>query len=105
MTKVQDAAERALHSGEEFGHAYWDMTAPISDDPRTSGDLRRSWFAHVRPRYRKVVLTIGAATRYVVYVELGVPSRGILPRAPVRTTAGEIAAIMPYYLNQELADI
>jgi hypothetical protein len=97
---VDDAMQKALGSGGEFGHAVWDMTAPISDDPRTSGQLRESW-DHIVDRFGEgMSLMISANTRYAIYVELGTSKMG--PRAPLRTVAGEIVSILPYYIAAEL---
>lgn len=99
---AREGVQNALGSASEFGHAYWDATAPVSDDRRTSGDLRRSWDAVVHQAGNGYVLTISANTRYAIYIELGVPSKNMLPRAPLRATAGEISAILPTYLRDEL---
>ena len=100
LEHVTNAATRALSSAAEFGHEYWDMSAPISDDPRTSGDLRRSWFDQITRQGVDLNLEFGARTRYAIYVELGTSKMG--PRAPVRTVAGEISAIIPSYFANEL---
>lgn len=100
LEHVTNAANAALSSAAEFGHEYWNMSAPISDDPRTSGDLRRSWFDEITRHGVDLNLTFGAQTRYAIYVELGTSK--MAPRAPVRTVAGEIAAIIPSYFSNEL---
>jgi hypothetical protein len=97
---VNHAATQALTSGGHFGRHYWDMTVPIGTDPRSSGDLRHSWFDEVTQFGDHLSLTFGARTRYAIYVELGTTK--MAPRAPVRKTAAEITAILPSYFRNEL---
>jgi len=97
---VAGAMEKALQSGGEFGRAYWEHTAPVSTDPRTSGGLRRSWFSQISHTGKNLSLTFGSNAPYAIYVELGTSKMG--PRAPVRGTAGEVVAILPSYFLNEL---
>jgi hypothetical protein len=98
---VTDAMQRSLMSAAEFGRSVWNLTAPIGTDPRTSGDLRRSWWDDGVVRIGEdLSLSFGAATRYAIYVELGTSK--MAPRAPVRTVAGEMVAILPSYFANEL---
>lgn len=98
---VVSAAERALGTASEFGHIYWDAVVPISSDPRTSGDLRRSWDSVVDVSTGYLLLTISANTRYAIYWELGTSKMG--PRGGLRATGGEIAAILPFHIAEELS--
>ncbi len=101
--KVQDAAARALGSAEELGHAWWDVTAPVSSDKRTRGGLRRSWFSYVNTLGNQVVLIFGANSPHAIYVELGTSK--MPPQAPLRTVAGEMTAALPSYIEIELGDL
>lgn len=101
---VGKGVHNALSSAAEYGHAYWDSTVPVSNDPRTSGDLQRSWGQEIHPSPTGYRLRISANTRYAIYVELGAPAKGMGPRAPLRATGGEIAAILESYLKIELSD-
>jgi hypothetical protein len=97
---VTKALQAALTTGATYGESMWDMIAPVGIDPRTSGDLKRSWFGHVTNVGGSLSLVIGASARHAIYVELGTSTMS--PRAPVRTTAAEIVAILPYFIANEL---
>lgn len=97
---VADGIQRALNSANEFGESYWKATAPVGTDPRTAGGLRDSWYGYTWRLGNSFELEFGAATRYAIYVELGTSKMG--PRAPLRTTAGEVVAILPSYFANEL---
>lgn len=98
---ARSGARQALGSVEEIGHSYWDMAAPVSNDKRTRGGLKDSWFKEFKENGTSITLIFGASAPYAIFVELGTSKMG--PEAPLRTTAGEMVAILPYLVAQELA--
>lgn len=100
MAYTSDAMRRALESGGAFGQQLWQHIAPVGTDPRTSGDLRRSWVDFVQQHGQNLALILAATARYAIYVELGTSKMS--PRAPLRATAAEVVAILPYYFAAEL---
>lgn len=102
-THIVEASIRALTSVEQVGHEYWDVAAPISTDPRSTGDLRRSWFSPPRINFsnNQVTLTIGASAKHAIYVEYG--TYKMPAQSPLRATAGEIVAMLPYTLTEQLS--
>lgn len=100
--RVQGAAFNTLDRVANDAHSWWDLVAPVGDDPRTSGDLKGSWFSNISStgNFGQIVLHIGASVRYAIYVELG--TGRMAPRAPLRTVAGEVFPLIEYYLYDEL---
>lgn len=100
---VIDASIRALVSVEQVGHEYWEVAAPVSNDPRTTGDLRKSWFTPPRISISddQITLTIGASARHAIYVEYG--TYKMPAQSPLRATAGEIVAMLPYTVAEQLS--
>jgi len=79
---------------------WWEASAPVGDDPRTSGELKREWFTDIEGHETSVVLTFGSRSRHAIFVELGTGK--MTPRAPIRQVAGEIWPMIPYYFADEL---
>ena len=90
------AADRALERLKEDAHNWWLIVVPV-----ITGHLRDSWAAIVIESTTGVALIFGATARYAIYVELGSVTVGP-PRAPIRTTAGEIVHFVIPYLREEL---
>ena len=97
---VTNGTSKALGSAGILGKSVWEYTAPISTDPRTTGDLRASWFSSVDSVADQIILTVGSSARYAIYVEFGT-SRSTA-RAPLRKTVGYVTAVIPQYLRNEL---
>lgn len=102
IEKVNTASWETMRHAESDAHDWWDVIAPVGTDPRTSGDLKESWFSNVTVTDTGVWLVFGAGVRYAIYVELGTST--MEPRAPLRTVAGEIAALIPFLLANALAN-
>lgn len=95
------AATVALGYMELDAYNWWDLIAPVGDDPRTSGELKASWFSDVVAGENGVWLTFGAGVRYAIFVELG--TGRMPPRAPLRTVAGEVFPFIEPYLQRALS--
>src|SRR6476646_681927 len=92
--RLQAAAFNTLDRIANDAFQWWDLVAPVSDDPRTSGWLKESWFTNISStgQFGQIILHIGASARYAIYVELG--TGRMAPRAPLRTVAAEVVPLI-----------
>lgn len=99
VARVRRASYEALDKIKDDARAWWLVVVPVR-----SGRLRDSWFAEVSVSAEAVWLFFGAGNPpvpYVLFVELGT---GVMPpRAPIRTTAGEVTPLVLYRLRDQLS--
>lgn len=100
--RMSAASFDALDRASVDAKAWWDATAPVGTDPRTSGDLRNMWFSDIVGSAESVTLYFGSLAPHAVFVELG--TGRMAPRAPIRTVAGEITPLLGHYLFESLTD-
>ena len=81
----------------------WERTAPISNDPRTKGDLRSMFRAPIEAGEFNVTLTLNAYAPHAVFVELGTVK--MPPQSPLRTTAGLVADGVPTKIHHALMEL
>lgn len=98
QSRINAAGERVMRRLAQQAHSWWMLVVPV-----VTGQLRDSWFDDLQNLNGFILLTFGARAPYAIYVEVG--TTFMEPRAPVRQTAGEAFALLPFMLADELSVI
>lgn len=101
--RVAAAVVSGLEDAGADAHDIWEGLAPVSDDPRTTGDLRRMFRAPVISEEVNVALVLEAYARHAKFVELGTIKMGA--QAPLRRTAGMVMPMVPRHIRAALMEL
>jgi len=101
--RVALAVVNGLEDAGADAHEIWEGLAPVSDDPRTTGDLRRMFRAPVLAGDVNVTLHMEAYARHAKFVELGTIKMGA--QAPLRRTAGLVMPAVPGHIRAALMEL
>lgn len=96
---VVDGLERVAQEA----HTVWEDIAPVGDDPRTSGDLRRMFRAPIIGGEVNVALILNAYAKHAVHVEYGTYKDPV--QAPLRRTAGQVIPSIGRHIKAALMEL
>jgi hypothetical protein len=98
--RVAAAVVAGLEATGKDAFDTWEQTAPISNDERTRGDLRKMFRAPVEAGEFDISLILHAYSREAKFVELGTWKMDA--QSPLRRTAGLVMASVPHNIRAEL---
>jgi|SRR5215471_1508171 len=101
--RVALAVQAGLEDAGADAHDIWTGLAPVSDDPRTTGDLRRMFRAPVIAEEVNINLHLEAYAPHAKFVELGTIKMGA--QAPLRRTAGMVMPMVPMHIRAALMEL
>jgi hypothetical protein len=101
--RVATAVQAGLEDAGSDAYDIWTGLAPVSDDPRTTGDLRRMFRAPVIAEQINMSLYMEAYARHAKFVELGTIKMGA--QAPLRRTAGMVMPRVPMHIRAALMEL
>lgn len=81
----------------------WEEVAPISNDPRTRGDLRKMFRAPIVAGEVNVTLTLHAYAREAIHVEFGTYKDPA--QAPLRRTAGILIPTISGHIKAAMMEL
>lgn len=105
MARARRVAEATLEELRDFAHVVWVVVVPVGQKRPADNEphLRDTWFTRIEDRGGALWLIFGATARYAIYVELGTGK--MAPRAPIRTTAGEVTPLIEPVLRRKFIEV
>lgn len=97
--RVASAVVGGLERTGKDAFEIWEQVAPVSNDPRTSGDLRSMFRTPITSGEYAVTLTLNAYARHAKFVEFGT-IKGDPAQAPLRQTAAVVMYSVPGYIQE-----
>jgi hypothetical protein len=101
--RVALAVSGGLEETGREAHGVWESIAPVSDDPRTSGDLRRMFRTPIMSGEHSVTLLLQAYAKHAKFVEFGTVK--MPAQAPLRRTAGAVLPSVGRHIREGLAQL